>query len=195
MPFSSDDVNWFYSNGIFPGSRTLYLGANNGSEEDYIEGALTSKMIKGLHLLDIDYNKIIPISVIVNTGGGCAYNSLAIYDAIRACQNNVVTIGIGKVMSGGAIVLQAGDERVMYPNCTFLMHYGSLTIDEKNKDLEETIKENQRINDFQLDLFYRHMKEKKKRITKKEVNELLNTDTHLTAQQCLQLGLIDRIKE
>ncbi len=192
---SATDIDIFYYYGVYFSTRTLYIGCNLEDEDDAIDALSSSNAIKGLHLLDIEYNEVVPIQVLINTYGGDTYEAMGIYDAIRYCKNNIITVGIGKVMSAGSIIMQAGDERVMYPNSTFLMHYGSMSLDEKNRDLEEAIIEDKRLNEWQLDLWYRVIKRKKKRTTKAQVHEMLSKDTTYTPKECLELGIIDRIRE
>lgn len=63
-----------------------------------------------------------PIDVVINTEGSLVYQALAIYDLLCASPCKIRTYGLGAVMSGGAIMMMAGDERVMYPNATMLIH-------------------------------------------------------------------------
>lgn len=190
---TGDDVDMFYYYGIYPPSRTLYIGSNDGAKEDAIGAKTTSEAIKGLHLLDIVFNHVVPITIMINTYGGDTYDSYAIFDAIENCQNHVVTKGIGKVMSAGAVILQAGDERTMTKNCRLMLHYGSWGVDSKNGNVDNDYNEGKYVDKWQLELWYKVLKEKNRKTTKKSVETLLKKDSYFSAEQCLELGIIDRI--
>ena len=63
-----------------------------------------------------------PIDVVVNTEDSLVYQALAIYDLLRQSPCQIRTFGLGPVLSGGAIIMMAGDIRIMYPNATMMIH-------------------------------------------------------------------------
>lgn len=67
-----------------------------------------------------------PIEFIVSTNGGSAPDMFAIYDVMRMVRENcsIRTLGIGKVMSAGVLLLASGTkgERRIGKNCRVMIH-------------------------------------------------------------------------
>ena len=70
----------------------------------------------------IDISK--PITVYIDTVGGSVSSALLMYDAIKSCACPVVTVGMGKVMSAGVLILAAGEPgtRFITENTRVMMH-------------------------------------------------------------------------
>lgn len=66
-----------------------------------------------------------PITVIFNSPGGSVLDGLALYDylrRLRASGHHVTTVALGRAASMGAVLLQAGDHRVIGANAFLLIH-------------------------------------------------------------------------
>jgi ATP-dependent Clp endopeptidase proteolytic subunit ClpP len=67
-----------------------------------------------------------PIEFIINTPGGSADDMFALYDIMRVIKNkcDIVTFGVGKVMSAGVLLLAAGTkgQRRIGKNCRVMIH-------------------------------------------------------------------------
>jgi ATP-dependent Clp protease protease subunit len=73
----------------------------------------------------------LPITIDINSQGGSVTDGLALYDQIirmRRAGHEVITRGTGLVASMAAVLLQAGDERVMDTRAKMLIHEGSSTL-------------------------------------------------------------------
>jgi len=74
-----------------------------------------------------------PITIIFNSPGGVVFDGLAFYDfmcELKRRGHKLTTKCIGAAMSMGAILLQAGDERVISSNAFFLIHEVQLFMDD-----------------------------------------------------------------
>ena len=65
-----------------------------------------------------------PIRVYINSDGGSVSAVFAIIDLLLMSRTRVVTIDLGKCYSSGGLLLMAGQERLLLPNCTVLIHDG-----------------------------------------------------------------------
>ena len=67
-----------------------------------------------------------PIKLLISTPGGSASDMLSVYDAIRMVKPlcDVETVGLGKVMSAGVLLLAAGSKghRKIGENCRVMIH-------------------------------------------------------------------------
>lgn len=121
----SDSIDRFFAHHVHLESRTLYIGDerdDDGAQE--ITHQTARDVIKAVHLLGEDK----PITVYINSFGGCFYSGLAIYDVLKSCKAEVTGYAIGTCMSAASIILQACDVRLSYPNTFFLLHNGSSSV-------------------------------------------------------------------
>ena len=90
MSDKSKEIEFFFDYGIDVKTKTLYMGSEGYGADDGETGtdfAMAEKVIKGLHVLDSMTQQ--GITIIMNNLGGDFYHGLAIYDAIKACKNQV----------------------------------------------------------------------------------------------------------
>ena len=114
-----DTLELLLQYGIDLRRRRIYLHAAIESGDKPGEGA-AEHVIRGLHQLDETPN--MPIELWINTPGGEIAEMFALYDVIRGCRNEVVTVGFGEVCSAGGLILVCGDRRMATENCLFMAH-------------------------------------------------------------------------
>jgi ATP-dependent Clp protease protease subunit len=132
-----------------------------------------------------------PITMFVKGPGGSIYDGLGIYDMmenVKASGVIIKTRGIGIAASMQSFLLSAGSpgERKVFPNCTIMIHQPSMGAVGQVTEVEIAYKEGQRLKDRLTDLYIQHGADPK-------VRELMDRDKWLTAQESLELGLIDGI--
>jgi ATP-dependent Clp protease, protease subunit len=130
------------------------------------------------------------IQIILNSGGGDVYSSLAIYDAIMECKVPVVIKSYGQCMSAAMLIMQAADLRVSSPNCTFMMHYGTTGYQGNTLDFQKWGKESHRAGELMEQILAERFKGKDKI---KKIKKMLETDTIISPETAKKLGFIDKI--
>lgn len=191
-----DDIDKFYDNDLYLPGRILYMGSTNVEDgvETGTDAIMAANVIKGLQILDtLAPTGDKPITIIMNNPGGDEYDGFAIYDAIKNCMNHVTIIVFGKAMSMGGIILQAADKRIMSKNSRFMMHYGSFAIDANAKDVYNWVDDNKKLDTLMEDIFLEKMKEKKPRINRVKLQEMLKSDFIVDAKSAVALGLADEV--
>lgn len=123
------------------------------------------------------------ITYTLRTEGGNFYDGLAIYDLIRFSGVKSKIVVIGPCMSAGAIILQAGNERVAMPNAQIMVHYG-----EDSNASASTAQHNADM----LKLMQKIIGERVT-VTKRTLNTWFSKDTYFNATQAKKAGLIDRV--
>jgi len=186
-PKTDDDIYTFFNSGIYLPTKTLYMGEEDGTEHTMVE-----KTIKGLHILDTVAGGN-TITIIMNNYGGDEYYGMAIYDAIKQCKNRTIIEATGYVMSMGALILQAADERIMAPNATMMIHYGSMYFEGHSLDMKMASKENDRLCKMIEDILLKRIKKKNPDYTREKLQELMKFDKFLTAKEAIKLGLADKL--
>lgn len=160
-----------------PFSRTIYL------INDRIENLQT--VMPQLLALDAFPGTIY---IVICTGGGVVDVGMALYSVIKGLKNKVVTIGIGPVYSMGAVLLQAGDERVLDPFSRVLFHPGSGEISGHWSAITAGLAECEEWRKLA-----HNEVQKRAKLSKKEVNELFASENYLSARQAVKKGLADKV--
>jgi ATP-dependent protease ClpP protease subunit len=160
--------------------------------DDEIDEVSASYAISGIVALDDTPG---PITVQLSTYGGEWWPGMAIYDAIKGCNNHVTIIGSGYVMSMGTIIMQAADERLATPNTEFLIHVGSELFSGHYHDFQRYAEVAKRYELLMEDIYLEQIKRKNPRYPRTALRRLLAHDTYMTAHEAAELGIIDGVKE
>jgi len=160
--------------------------------ESGVDYAMAERVIKNLHFLDRSEGEI---TIIMNNIGGDVYHGMAIFDAIKACENEVTIIAYGHAMSMGSVIMQAADTRIMTPNARMMLHYGYGGHNDHLKNLYKHIDELKKLDKIINQIYLEKIKEKKPRFTMKQLEEKMNFDWFLDAKESIEFGLCDKILE
>jgi ATP-dependent Clp endopeptidase proteolytic subunit ClpP len=176
-------------------SRTLYMGSEKvyGHGESGVDALMAERQIKNIFILEsLSYE---PITIIMNNPGGDMSHGFAIYDALRMCKSPIIIKVIGDASSMGSIILQAGDMRYMSKNSRQLIHYGSMSVSSNVIDALSFSHDIKNINTKMENIYLTKIRKKHLNYKKSDLKKLLSHDTYLTAEQSLELNLIDSILE
>lgn len=89
-----------------------------------------------------------PITIIFNSPGGSVLDGLALFDFLRQLRNqghHLTTVAIGRAASMGAVLLQAGDVRLMGENAFLLVHEVSNLSSGKVSEMEDSVEFSRRL--------------------------------------------------
>ena len=144
---------------------------------------------------ETDFEEVIrPLEMVISTNGGNADDMFAIYDAMRICREEVEieTLGIGKVMSAGVLLLAAGTKgkRKIGKHCRIMMHSVIGGHVGPMHQLDNEMKEIKAIQELHIKALCEetNMTEKQLRaLLKKKVN------IYLTAEEAVKHGIADVI--
>ena len=133
-----------------------------------------------------------PITVYVDTYGGSVDAALSIYDAMSICACPIRTIGIGKIMSAGVLILAAGDKgnRFITQNARVMIHQVSGGANGTAKDIGIAVKEINRQQDVFVDILAKHTGK-----TKTQILTDMGRDKYMTSTEALNYGIIDGVVE
>lgn len=146
--------------------------------------------LNAMHLLESSSDE--PIHITLNSGGGCFYNGMAIFDAIKTSKCHVTIKVVGHAMSMGAVILQAADHRMATANSVIMLHDGDVTMAEsiKPEDLSIYTKHDAEMRDRMHKIFADATGRSKSYFAKKLLH-----DWYLTAERAKKEKLIDEICE
>lgn len=130
------------------------------------------------------------IHVHINSGGGSAFDGVAICNLLKQHDAEIIVHIDGWAASAASVIAMAGDKIIMPSNTMMMIHQAS-TIEYGNADLFEKTARDLRKIDSALAASY------KKRFvgTDEELKQLLKDETWLTAEEAVALGLADEIAD
>lgn len=166
--------------------RILFLG---WEIDDETANRLVAYM---LYLDSEDQNK--DIYLYINSPGGSVTAGMAIYDTMQHIRSNVVTICVGLAASMGAFLLAAGTKgkRFALPHSRIMIHqpmlsrgmYGQAT--DISIAAKQILKTRQQMNEILAERTGQ---------TIEKIQQDTDRDYYMSAQECLEYGLIDKVIE
>ena len=167
--------------GINLNSNTMYLTYEIDTDQLY---AVTTRFDNF-----VQYNKGKDINLIISSYGGDVYAMLGTIDFFNSLPVKVNTHCLGACMSAAAVILACGTgKRTMSENSTVMVHEGSAFEAGKTSDV---LKGADHLKKLQSNI-NRILGE----VTKKDQEfweEVSRQDTYLTAEECLEYGIVDEI--
>jgi len=151
---NNDNIILAHDYNILPSFREVFLHAStyDSVEEEGVDFKSAVKFQKNIRLLTSISDD--PILVHMNIPGGHWEDGLSIYDTIKECPAYICILAYGKVQSASSVILQAADRRILMPNTTVLIHYGSISLDSEHTAVaSNTIKWNERETKKMVDIF------------------------------------------
>ena len=138
---------------------------------------------------DIKY-KPKPIRIYIDSYGGMVYQCFGLLSVIERSKTPIHTVVTGCAMSCGFLMLISGHKRFAHKMSTPLYHQVSSGAFGKVQDMEEKLEEAKRLQ-AQIEDFTRS----KTKIGKKKLKEILDNkkDWYMTAEEALELGVVDEI--
>jgi ATP-dependent Clp protease protease subunit len=135
-----------------------------------------------------------PIDFYISTYGGNADDMFALYDIMKQVQKEteIHTIGMGKVMSAGVLLLAGGTpgHRKIGKNCRIMLHSVS---SGNHGDLHNLVNEVEAIQELQE--MYINCLTQETKMTKSQLKKMLErkVNVYLSAEQAVEYGIADKV--
>lgn len=129
------------------------------------------------------------IELHLNTPGGDAFDGVAILNALRSHSARVVSIVDGLAASAGSFIAQAGDERVMMPNSTMMIHEASGLCIGNAADMQQCADLLSKLSDNIASVYA----DRSGRGAAGDWREFMHAETWYDAQEAVDAGLADRV--
>jgi len=167
-------------------TRTVYLGGEVG--DDMVE-----ELFKNLNLLQQRASQA-PITIMLNSGGGCVQSALAIYDMIQSCESHVTITVLGEAASSASIILQAADLRRATKRSTVMYHSGTDSIaDIATNEFRAAFEHSWVLEKFAHDIMYGRMKVANPKLKPSQFSRMVTSGLYLAATEAVRRGLLDEI--
>jgi ATP-dependent Clp protease protease subunit len=156
-----------------------------------VEDTMASSICMQLLFLEAENPKK-EISMYINSPGGVVTSGLSIYDTMQFIRCPVSTIIMGQAASMGSLLAVGGtkDMRYALPNASIMVHQPSGGFQGQVTDIMIHARNVERIKKRLNEIYVRHTGR-----TIKEVEDALERDNFMTAEEALKFGHIDKIIE
>lgn len=129
-----------------------------------------------------------PIRLLFDSNGGDLDAQAAICSAIELSKTPVIGVAVGLVASAASLIYLSCHVRLAFKSSYFILHKGSAALsgDYENiiSSIEDYKKEINKMIEFIIE---------KSKYTKEEVEEHINKDWYVRAQEALEKGMVDEI--
>lgn len=132
------------------------------------------------------------INIYINSYGGSVFEGTAIYSQLKRHPAQKTVYIDGFACSVASIIAMAGDKVIMPKNTMMMIHnawscaWGNATQLRKAADDLDTIMEGNR---------QAYLQKSNGKLTEEKLIEMLDAETWLTAEQCVEYGFADEIQE
>lgn len=190
------DFVWGFLFFDFP---TIYVDGNNlhfqGEIHKESVNMVKQYLIEMLRTVQASYNSLgiydmnkMEINLHINSPGGCMASGFDLIDFMRLYPMKINTIGTGRVASMAVLILCAGEKRSVMENCHLLVHQFRTQIGGKRQDILDYL--------VHLEQIHKQMVEflsGKTKLSKEQINDMLKSESWLTAQQAKEQGFVDAV--
>lgn len=130
------------------------------------------------------------VNVYINSCGGDVREGLAIMNNLKRVSKPVHVYVDGFAYSIASVIAMAGDKVIMPSNTTMMIHNAMWGVYGNSKELRKSADDLDIINDASCNSYLI----KSQKLSRDELNELLNAETYLSAEKALEYGFCDEIE-
>ncbi|KAM3456757.1 hypothetical protein NHJ6243_008036 [Beauveria neobassiana] len=164
----------------------------NGEVNDYMSASIVAQLL----WLESDTPDK-PITMYINSPGGSVTSGMAIYDTMTYIKSPVSTVCVGGAASMAAVLLAGGEagKRYALPHSSIMIHQPLGGTRGQASDIMIYANQIQKIREQSNKIMRYHLNKAKgdNKYTLEEVNEMMERDKYLSAEEALELGVIDEI--
>ncbi|MEJ2458982.1 MAG: ATP-dependent Clp endopeptidase proteolytic subunit ClpP [Novosphingobium sp.] len=156
-----------------------------------VEDHMASLIVAQLLFLESE-NPSKDIAMYINSPGGVVTAGMAIHDTMQYIKPRVSTLCVGQAASMGSFLLASGEPgmRVALPNARIMVHQPSGGAQGMAADIEIQAREILRMRKRLNDLYVKYTGK-----SLDEIEQAMDRDTFLEAEEALSFGLVDKVFE
>lgn len=178
----------------FEAIEQIIIPTQNNERIVFLSGDVNESSITQVinQILTMAHQNDKPINMIVSTYGGSVDEMFSLYDVIKSLPCPVHTIGLGKVMSAGVLLLSSGvkGKRLIGRSTRIMIHPISSMMGGNIFEMMNEASEIQRMQNLMIDAMISETS-----MSKEQLQKLMKSghDNFLTPSEAINLGIADKI--
>ena len=171
----------------------LYLyGEICGDWYDWLNGQIVESTTSANYIRKAvnEAGEVDEIKVYINSCGGSVDEGNAIYNILKRASAKITVYVDAFAYSVASVIAMAGDKVVMPSNTTMMIHNAMMRAYGNSKELRQAADDLDKINEASCNTYLIKAKDK---LTREQLNTLLDAETFFTAEEALTYGLCDEI--
>lgn len=178
-----DEKAVVYLAGDIVDERPLDWWTGEPKEGDYITPKEVREIFEKIEEDDIELH--------INSYGGSVFASISIFNYLKSLGKHITTINDGICASGASLIFMVGDSRIMPENTMLMIHRASTFAWGNCNELREQADVLEKLDNSTVMANYKnHFKG-----TDEELMELIDKETWLSADECLEKGFCTEVKK
>ena len=167
---------------------------NEESLQELSAGLIAANQNRILNVDESDFEGVDDLEFFISSNGGAVAEMFAVYDLMRIVKKNrdIRTYGFGKVASAAVVLLAAGTpgKRFVSQNTRLMIHHCSAAEQGPVPTLKTVYKEVEKVEEMMIELLAQNSK-----LSVGEIYNIFskNTDEYFSAEEALEMGLVDEI--
>jgi len=132
-----------------------------------------------------------PIGIRISSSGGSSMAVIAICDVIKNLRRPVVTIALGKALSGAALILSSGDQRYIGEYTMVMLHQPNIVLENWSSSFDDFRQFSKVLTKIEDQMY--HLLAENTGKPQHEVKEMMKTEVWFTAKEAIEFGLADEL--
>ena len=130
------------------------------------------------------------LTIHIHSAGGNAYDAMAIHNRLKSLTAEVTVIVDGVAMSGGSLIMAAGDTVQVYPGSLVMIHkcWSFLFGGYNASELRKMADSNDAVDRSQATIYHT-----KTGIDTQKLLSMMEAETYLTGQEAVDMGFADEL--
>lgn len=178
-----------------PNSLDLYIySAVEGNSYDWWSGEEIQSETSADFFRDklAEYPDVKQINLYINSLGGSVLEGTAIYNQLRRHPAHVTAYIDGFACSIASVIAMSADTVIMPRNAVMMIHNMWAFVSGNAKELRKCADDLEKLNEISKNAY---LEKSNGKITSEKLTELMDGETYLSAEQCIEYGLADRFTE
>lgn len=186
---------WEIKQSASPDTLDLYIYGDVESDGyDWWKGQVIESETSANHFRDelAKHPNVVQINIFINSYGGSVFEGTAIYNQLKRHTAHKTVYIDGFACSIASVIAMAGDEVVMPKNALMMIHNMWMAVCGNAAELRKAANDLDTINTAGRGAY---LDKAGNKLDEAALVEMMDAETWLTAEQCIQYGLADRYAE
>lgn len=136
--------------------------------------------------------QVAELTVRIHSAGGDAYAAMVIHNRLKSLAARVTVVVDGVAMSGGSLIMCAGDRVQVYPGSLIMIHdcWAYLYGGYGSGELAQIIERNKSVDRAQIEIY-----KGKTGLSAETLQEMMSRETYMTGREAVAQGFADEVLE